>query len=146
KQKLYAKMGIDEKSGIMVFLKRATTFCLVSFAWIFFRANSISDLGIIFKKLFTDWSFNLSFVGESCAAIGMTPFIFLLIVAMIALLTLLSKVFVDKRPTLYLLQENVSVSVVRKVIYTMLTCVVVLGWIFVASQSGYQNAFIYFQF
>ena len=52
---LIERLGFSEKSLPVVIVRRAITFILVSFAWIFFRANSISDAGILLKKLCTGW-------------------------------------------------------------------------------------------
>jgi alginate O-acetyltransferase complex protein AlgI len=48
------------KSGVQIFL----TFALVTFAWIFFRANSLSDAVYIVRHLFTNLQFTLSGYGS----------------------------------------------------------------------------------
>jgi D-alanyl-lipoteichoic acid acyltransferase DltB (MBOAT superfamily) len=50
--------GISEKNifpSISEFIQISTTFLLTVFAWIFFRANSISDAFLYYKKMFSDF-------------------------------------------------------------------------------------------
>ncbi len=49
RERLNARLGISQESGIHII----TTFSLVAFAWIFFRANSIDDALYIVKHLVT---------------------------------------------------------------------------------------------
>ena len=63
------------------------TFCLVSFAWIFFRATSFKESMIVVKKLFAfDISTNLS---EVCAGTGPLNLVLSIIVILILLATYL---------------------------------------------------------
>jgi len=146
KMQLYNKMNIDYDSGFMQFLRRIWTFIWVCFAWIFFRANSTTDLRLIFTKLFTDWQFNLGFINNSFANMGITPLLFIFILSSILMLGILGKAFIDKPKSIYLNDDTLSISIVRKVVYLMLISIVILGWVYVVSQNGYSNAFIYFQF
>ena len=45
------KIGLSEDSPAVKAWRTLVTFILVTFAWIFFRANSISDLGVLLSKL-----------------------------------------------------------------------------------------------
>lgn len=44
------KIGLSENSAVIKVWRTAVTFALVTFAWIFFRANSVSDIGILLSK------------------------------------------------------------------------------------------------
>ncbi|MBA4419207.1 MAG: membrane-bound O-acyltransferase family protein [Syntrophus sp. (in: bacteria)] len=48
-------LGLNKIPQVHQGLKIMVTFCLVSLAWIFFRANTISDAFYIFSRLFTGW-------------------------------------------------------------------------------------------
>ncbi|MBW6409938.1 MBOAT family O-acyltransferase [Clostridium weizhouense] len=52
KDKIIRKYGIRKDFVSYQILQVFTTFFLVSFAWIFFRANSFNDIRIIFRNLF----------------------------------------------------------------------------------------------
>ena len=59
RNQLLGKIGMNEKTPLVMCVRRCITFLLVSFAWIFFRANSIKDTGVILNRLFTG-SFSIS--------------------------------------------------------------------------------------
>ena len=46
--------GIKKRPRLDHFFQVSITFILACFAWIFFRANNVSDSFIIIKKIFTD--------------------------------------------------------------------------------------------
>ena len=54
------KLGLTRNPRIYKAVKVLTTFILIDFAWIFFRANSLSDAFTIMRRLFYDWSFPLT--------------------------------------------------------------------------------------
>jgi len=51
--KLLQKFGKDNNSPAVVAVRRILTFILVAFAWIFFRANSVGELLVLLRALFT---------------------------------------------------------------------------------------------
>jgi hypothetical protein len=48
-------IGLDRVPRLHSYLKILTTFSLICFAWIFFRADTISDAFHIIANLFTGW-------------------------------------------------------------------------------------------
>lgn len=67
REKIYQAIGLDKAPRLHRFLKVVTTFSLVCFAWIFFRANTISDAFYIISHLFIGW-------GDLSGAISSLPF------------------------------------------------------------------------
>jgi alginate O-acetyltransferase complex protein AlgI len=55
KKKTYRFMNI-KKSRLLTLGQTAVTFCLVSLAWIFFRANNLNDAHYILKNFLNGWS------------------------------------------------------------------------------------------
>lgn len=55
RRKCYGAIRLDRVPRVHHYLKVAVTFCLVCFAWIFFRANSITDAFYIISHLPTGW-------------------------------------------------------------------------------------------
>lgn len=49
------RFHIKKTSGLYIFYKVLSTFLLVSFAWIFFRADSFNDALYVIKKIFTGY-------------------------------------------------------------------------------------------
>lgn len=56
RKKLYRIFHVHENAFSHKLLQTIITFCLVDFAWIFFRANSIGSAGLIIKRLFSTWN------------------------------------------------------------------------------------------
>jgi alginate O-acetyltransferase complex protein AlgI len=55
REKIHKAMGLDRVPRLHNYFKGAVTFSLVCFAWIFFRANNISDALYIISHLFIGW-------------------------------------------------------------------------------------------
>jgi len=51
REKLVELVGVKKIPGLYNFIQVFTTFCLVAFAWIFFRANSVRESFFIIKKI-----------------------------------------------------------------------------------------------
>lgn len=119
-------------------IKRTVTFVLVCFAWIFFRANSLSDSGVLIAKLITDWSSPM----QALKSIGMDGAAIIEISLMLVVLALIHNVlkYDETKPTL--LGHTV---VCRKVFYAYLILAVAVAWIALVTSGG-ESAFIYFQF
>jgi hypothetical protein len=120
------------------FLKRVENFALITFAWIFFRANSVGDLKLILSKLFTwDMSF---FSGFNTAGLGMGRPELILSVLLLALLMAFE-----------LLQERMSIGAfLRKepLIFRWAAYLAVIAIIIIFGVYGDANStqFIYFKF
>jgi len=54
------KLSLDKMGVLLKVMRVATTFALVCFAWIFFRAQSLNDAWFIVTHLFTGWGSVLS--------------------------------------------------------------------------------------
>ncbi len=134
REKLWAKLGVNTKSAPMVIVRRINTFVLVCFAWIFFRANSLSDLRVLLTKLFTPWgslSDTLSAMGLGVAAI---------------IVTVLSIIVLDEFDILTGYESD-ELAVCNRGKTSVVWCVwaVAVAWIMLLSVGG-ASSFIYFQF
>jgi D-alanyl-lipoteichoic acid acyltransferase DltB (MBOAT superfamily) len=63
------------KFSFLYIIKTVFTFLLVSTAWVFFRANSLSDAFYVFKKLFYDVDFKLFINAEIFAISALVLFV-----------------------------------------------------------------------
>ena len=125
----FARNKQDDTGPIHV-LKVIWCFLLVSFAWIFFRADSMQNASTIIHKIFTDFQFGNINVGQ-----GKMFILSLIMLAVLILKDVLDEYFPEK---LSLLFFNVH-RVVRWFIYYVIIALILI----MATPS--QN-FIYFQF
>lgn len=121
-------------------VKRAITFALVCFAWIFFRGNSLSDCGMLITKLFTDYGGT----GAALAAINCDGITLITAALMCGLLAVCNKLneseFSDGVGS-----RAISVSVVKSVAYVILAVTIAVAWSALISSGG-ESSFIYFRF
>jgi len=116
--RLFKYPGLHRSINIII------VFCLVSFAWVFFRAKDFSQAAIFYKKLFSfDFTLNLA---QICAEKG--PLNLVLSFVVIGLLFLS-----------YLLPKNLKIKRNVLFLFTVVFLIVILG------KNG-SSEFIYFQF
>ena len=140
RERIYTSMHINMKSGWFRALQRAFTFVLVCFAWIFFRANSISDIGIIMTKLFTDWG-GLSYAQSTFTKMGLDLTMALAIAVAVWMLTRF-----DRRPlSLMCGVDDDGKALPSAYSYAYIVWLVIVAAIIIASGDG-ESTFIYFQF
>lgn len=144
RNKLLSKIGLSERSLGVVAVRRLFTFLLVCFAWIFFRANSISDAGTLLSILFSPEGWSASFAeviasldlgflsDDAFAAIVMTA------------LSILTLVFIDRLLT-YEDEGDGSLVLVRHGAFIYYVWIVFFMWAVLLSKDM-TSTFIYFQF
>ena len=133
--KLFSRLGINEKSTPVVYLRRFVTFILVCFAWIFFRANSISDAFSLVKGLgdfSLGFSDTLSLMGLNTVGILMTVF---------SILTLL----LIERMLIYGDSSDSSAALTRNGAFVYFVWIVIFAWALLLSKDM-VSSFIYFRF
>lgn len=109
--------------------QRLVTFGLVSFAWIFFRANSLPDALLIISKIFDIHEYGMPFIDN----VSTMAFSF------IAIMTLMSKDFIDSFvPSL---KTRLLGSTLKRFAIYLAICT----WILIAGVFD-NGQFIYFQF
>jgi len=136
RNRLVEKLGFTEKSTPVVLFRRTNTFLLVSFSWLFFRANSISDAGLLIKKLFTDWSTSSS---DVLANMGLDLEMILITALSLVLLFLLDRMIT------YGGEEDDSPILVKDGSFVYIVWAVLLCWALLLSRDMISR-FIYFQF
>ena len=140
RSKIIARIGIVENSPFDIWSRRIITFILVSLAWMIFRANSFSDLGILMKTLFTGWG-GVS-IKASLEALEMSVVTIITIILSVIVLKQLD-LQINTRPN----QDNgaLPISPSRSVVYVVICWCVAIAWIILLA-SNQESAFIYFQF
>lgn len=136
--KVKSLLKISDSSVLFINFKRLTTFALVAFSWIFFRAASFGDLKLILARLFT-WNASF-FANFNTKGLGMQKSE--LVVSFIAVLLL---------AVYELIQEKLSVGavlrrrpvVIRWAVYLAVIAVIILFGVYGDANS---TQFIYFKF
>ncbi len=140
------KVHIDPSGRFVSVIRTVLCFLLVSFAWIFFRANSISDAWTAVVKIFSNYAFDADYFVQVKAVFN-SSIIYLVYVIVLVGLTF----FADKykyKPTIVTTGGRIKSAVTRVATYGMY---LVLGWCVIGSwiylqASDVGSSFIYFQF
>lgn len=125
---------VKERTAIHI-LKRIWTLTLVCFAWIFFRAQTLSDAFVMVSHLGIGW--NMSGIVNSLQLMGLAAIDGIQIVLVLLVLTLLDK---------YSEKAALSKCTIRQtaiLFYLVLT--IAVGWLMLLSQNT-ASTFLYFQF
>ncbi len=125
---------------ILTFFRILITFVLVAFAWIFFRANTVSDAFYIVQNLFSDISkiADIQYIYDILNSVGLSIFEFVICVCLI--LALLFIELFEKRNVIHTVLNSVP-FIFRFAFYYVLVIVILALGVF-----GNGGEFIYFQF
>ena len=123
---------------------RVLTFLYVSFAWIFFRADSVSDAMTMTGKLFTDFSVTSKTLSAAIELLQLTPASTILAVGLIALLFLYDLGVRRHREEDILLDGSVEEGTISLRLITLFWIVIAAALMQIA--AGGASTFLYFQF
>ncbi len=135
RNKMLARMGLSEDRTAVRTVRRINTFIITSFAWLFFRANSVSDVGILISKLF---DFRLGFA-ETLEFMGID------LTAIILMLSSFAVLYVMDRLLTYGDKSGASGEITRSARFVFVLWGVALVWLLLLSEDKISS-FIYFQF
>ena len=127
---------MNQESRLFAFWQMAVTFILCNFALIFFRANSVADLGMLLKNLFTNWSFSGTFI-----TLGMNLEGALITIVSIFIMSLLDRLFIQGQP----MRQPKGGLLAKGEVCAFLLMAIVCAWLMLLAGDG-AAAFIYFQF
>jgi hypothetical protein len=137
REKIHKVIGLNRVSTLHHYLKGMITFFLVCFAWIFFRANSISDALYIISHLLTGWG-SLSIQSfQASSFFGSLKFHLVVGVVSVGILLLIQRSQGDHRFDVWL--SRMPIGLRWAVYYSMVLAILLFG------QFGAKE-FIYFQF
>ena len=133
---LYDKLHINREGKLYAWGQRIVTFILVDFAWLFFRANNVHDLGVLLKRLFTTWAVAPSAVFGALEISVLT--------AIIIVFAILIMNQFDHAINHYDVPDG-SGALVKRATFVYLLWAIVFSWM-ILLQGGGASTFIYFQF
>lgn len=139
RNKFWTLLKVDTNGLLLSILRMIMTFVLVCFTWIAFRANSISDMALAYRLLFTGWNFSSAYFINVGNVLDFGWKTVLIIVSAIVILNVVDyiKVQYDSSKTGW--------YIARKAIYIFSIWCVIFCFIYL-SISGNSSNFIYFQF
>ena len=133
---LRKKLRINEESRLFAFAQMAWVFILGVFALIFFRANSVADLGILLKNLFTNWEF-----AGTLALLGIDEIGVLVTLASLLVMSLVDRLLVQGWP----MRSGSNGALLKAETAGYILMAIVAAWLILLAGDG-AAAFIYFQF
>ncbi len=125
---------------LLTFFRIIITFTLVSFAWIFFRANTLSDAFYIVQSIFSDFNniTNAQYMYELLNSMGLS--IYEILICLCSILFLMAvEVFENKTVIHYKLN---SIPFILRFIFYYVVVIAILA----LGVFGNDKQFIYFQF
>lgn len=131
---LIRRVGLTPESRSVVCVRRVFTFVLVSFAWVFFRANSIADAFTLLGALFT----RHSSLSDVFAFMQLDTVSILLVIFSVATMILLDRAVSYS-------EDDGSDILVKGGSFIYYVFAVMLVWLLLLSK-GQSSTFIYFQF
>ncbi len=138
RRKAWEKLGVPENGKFLSGLRVFNTFVLTTFAWIFFRANNVADLGTILGKLFTSWDTGiLSSVRDGMGFTATS--------AVLAVLLLVTLMLLDRRMSAVYTEEKGNTVSFDRSTALLLVWTVIAAWLLLYAGGG-ASTFIYFQF
>ena len=136
RERFWDKLRVNRESRLFAFWQMAAVFILCNFALIFFRANSVADLGILLKNLFTNWHW-----AGTVSLLGIDEIGLLTIIVSLVIMTFIDRLFVQEWP----MRRPRGGLLVKSEVAAFLVMAVAISWLLLLSGDG-AAAFIYFQF
>jgi D-alanyl-lipoteichoic acid acyltransferase DltB (MBOAT superfamily) len=137
RKKFWTKLHVNQESRLFAFWQIAVVFVLCNFALIFFRANSVHDLGLLLKNLFTNWQWS-----DLMGLLDMDELDALIAVVSLIALPLVDRLLVQGWPMRPIAQGG---TLLRTETAAFILMAIVAAWLTLLAGDG-ASAFIYFQF
>jgi D-alanyl-lipoteichoic acid acyltransferase DltB (MBOAT superfamily) len=137
RNRLLDKLKIGHKNPAVSWIRRGINFVLVCFAWLFFRANSVTDaFDLISAVLYSDYSLGIA---PSLESMGLD-----LVAILMCIFSVLTLIIIDKL-TLWSDEPDGSAILVKHAGFVYFLWVIMFAWAILLSKDV-VGTFIYFQF
>ena len=138
RNRLLGKIGLSPDGKVVGALRTFNTFLLVDFAWLFFRANSTSDLGKLLSALVSPASWRVP-IASVLSTMQLTVPAILLLVLSILLLLLVDRLILHHD------EPSGARNFTLRWGFVAVTWIVVFAWTYLMAND-LTSTFIYFQF
>ena len=135
---MYQAIGLDKLKALRVIIFIPVIFSIVCFAWIFFRANNLSDALILIDNLWTNNLINL--IDGEIYQLGLTKPEFILAIIFIFILTIFEWTHGKINFSNYLRKQRVPI---RWSTYIIICLIIIVFGVY---GEDTISEFIYFQF
>ncbi len=136
RRRLLERLGVAEDSKRVRYIRRINTFLLVLFAWLFFRANTVSDAFLLISKIFTG-GFSIS---ATLDLMNLSLVSILLVVFSVSSLFLMDRALVYEED-----RTDGSDALTENCAFIYIAWCVLFVWLLLLSRDMISS-FIYFQF
>ena len=145
--RLCAGLGVDPHGGALRAVRRAAVFILFVLCCVLFRAQSIAEVGIAFRQMFTDWGVGAAYVAQAFESLGMTSLQFIfLVLALFAMALVYHLPQGEARPALLQPQAAAVRSAgATSALFIYGVLAVAFCWLALLANSD-VSGFAYFQF
>ena len=143
RKKVCAALHINREASAYAWWERFVTFVLVGFAWIFFRANNLTDLGTLISRLFTGWG-GENYWKTSLSLLNITPAEIIVVILSIIIMNLLDILIMQNKDSTRFNSYD-GKACVRDNSYVYLLMCIGVAWLVLLAGGG-ASSFIYFQF
>lgn len=143
RDRAWRAVGLEPEGRTVSFLRRFCTFMLVGFAWIFFRASTLTDANTVIVKIFSDYSIGTEYLVRTAESLSLSAPLLIYIILAVALLLFAERL---KYPqTAETEKKRPLVPFLRFSSYVLMLWGVIAVWI-VLQATEVGSSFIYFQF
>ncbi len=136
RNRLVEKLGKTLESTSVIWVRRVLTFLLVSFAWIFFRANTIADAVLFVCKLFAGWGGGIA---QTLEAMKLDTVAVLTVILSIGILLVIDRMLAHDDG------NDGSDMLISRGAYGYFVLIIAVAWLCLLA-TGRDSSFIYFQF
>ena len=134
---LRRRLGIAEDALPLRIVQTAVTSLLVGFAWLFFRANSIADAGVLLAKFFSPAAWQVPF--SLSEDLGLSAVSILTVLISLALLYILDRLVV------YGEEKDGSAALIKDGAFVYVVWAILMVYMLLLATDK-VSTFIYFQF
>lgn len=149
-RKFAADHNINYHKPWINMIRRIFIFLLLVLSTFFFRAQSISDIGLIYHQLFTKVGFGHEYFTSTLASLNMNVLDIIEIALVLVVMLKLYDLAYDKPLMDINVEQNNERMIAKKtyaktLILSLMVLTIALGW-FMLISSDATSAFVYFQF
>lgn len=129
-------------------IRRTLVFSLLIFSAFLFRAQNISQIGVIYSRIFTSFGFGLDYFNAALSSLGMKVIDILEIALILGVMYKLYDLAYDD--SFIVVNENGQMAInknkyFKNIIICLMVVAVALGWFMLISKEAVSQ-FVYFQF